>query len=346
MCSTTLAWASTFLLKQSEVVIYNLLQQVTDCGVKKPPPKKTQNLQKKNQIWTSQIYFRLMLFSWCVAQSRWKLWGFEQEDKLKVEVKTKEKKKRKWRNNPGLWTVVVFKDPSEVGGSGGLGVGSCQSQGGGEFKYRKRWGVSDWWRIANRLRLAGCSSCGTLSVCPPVSLRPAAPSSNNRHLNSAQDACVLVSHSFPQSLVLCWLCSCFPLRSGTPDDGRPRYELFLLPSTPLLSLLLSFVLFPGLKIPRYMLPFYFHWPSCFLFSYFNSFVFLFMTSFWGLIFHSHAAVCASPLTFIIATICHHSSFSHTASLDLSMLGCYTGGKQQFWGFFFFLPHPAHPSGLL
>lgn len=34
-----------------------------------------------------------------------------------------------------------------------------------------------------------------------------------------------MSHSFPQSLVLCWLCSCFPLRSGTLDDGRPRYEL-------------------------------------------------------------------------------------------------------------------------
>lgn len=31
--------------------------------------------------------------------------------------------------------------------------------------------------------------------------------------------------SFPWSLVLCWLCSCFPLRSGTPDDGRPRYGL-------------------------------------------------------------------------------------------------------------------------
>lgn len=31
--------------------------------------------------------------------------------------------------------------------------------------------------------------------------------------------------AFPWSLVLCWLCSCFPLRSGTPDDGRPRYEL-------------------------------------------------------------------------------------------------------------------------
>lgn len=30
---------------------------------------------------------------------------------------------------------------------------------------------------------------------------------------------------FPCSLVYCWLCSCFPSRSGAPDDGRPRYGL-------------------------------------------------------------------------------------------------------------------------
>lgn len=29
----------------------------------------------------------------------------------------------------------------------------------------------------------------------------------------------------PCSLVYCWLCSCFPSRSGAPDDGRPRYGL-------------------------------------------------------------------------------------------------------------------------
>lgn len=31
--------------------------------------------------------------------------------------------------------------------------------------------------------------------------------------------------AFPCSLVYCWLCSCFPSRSGAPDDGRPRYGL-------------------------------------------------------------------------------------------------------------------------
>lgn len=25
---------------------------------------------------------------------------------------------------------------------------------------------------------------------------------------------------------LCWLCSCLPLRSCAPDDGRPRYEFY------------------------------------------------------------------------------------------------------------------------
>lgn len=29
--------------------------------------------------------------------------------------------------------------------------------------------------------------------------------------------------TFPHALVLFWLCSYFPSRSGTPDDGRPRY---------------------------------------------------------------------------------------------------------------------------
>lgn len=33
------------------------------------------------------------------------------------------------------------------------------------------------------------------------------------------------SPAFPCSLVDCWLCSCFPSRSGAPDDGRPRYGL-------------------------------------------------------------------------------------------------------------------------
>lgn len=36
----------------------------------------------------------------------------------------------------------------------------------------------------------------------------------------------------PCSLVYCWLCSCFPSRSGAPDDGRPRYGLCSF-STPL-----------------------------------------------------------------------------------------------------------------
>lgn len=31
----------------------------------------------------------------------------------------------------------------------------------------------------------------------------------------------------PHNPLLCWLCSCLPLRSGTPDDWRPRYGLLL-----------------------------------------------------------------------------------------------------------------------
>ena len=62
-----------------------------------------------------------------------------------------------------------------------------------------------------------------------VSLRPTLSRSRRSRSSTdiccERDACETVSHSFPWSLVLCWLCSRFPLRSGTPDDGRPRYEL-------------------------------------------------------------------------------------------------------------------------
>lgn len=34
-------------------------------------------------------------------------------------------------------------------------------------------------------------------------------------------------HFTPHDPLLCWLCSCLPLRSGTPDDWRPRYGLLL-----------------------------------------------------------------------------------------------------------------------
>lgn len=84
----------------------------------------------------------------------------------------------------------------------------------------------------------------TLSVCPPLFLSvPLFPffqhSLSNTDICSERDACMSVSHSFPWSLVLFWLCSCFPLRSGTPDDGRPRYELHsFFPVIPPLSLLL------------------------------------------------------------------------------------------------------------
>lgn len=37
--------------------------------------------------------------------------------------------------------------------------------------------------------------------------------------------CLRDNPAFPCSLVYCWLCSCFPSRSGAPDDGRPRYGL-------------------------------------------------------------------------------------------------------------------------
>lgn len=37
--------------------------------------------------------------------------------------------------------------------------------------------------------------------------------------------CQCDNTTFPCSLVHCWLCSCFPSRSGAPDDGRPRYGL-------------------------------------------------------------------------------------------------------------------------
>lgn len=52
------------------------------------------------------------------------------------------------------------------------------------------------------------------------------------------------THNFtPHDPLLCWLCSCLPSRSGTPDDWRPRYGLLLLhfllssamPSSPISS---------------------------------------------------------------------------------------------------------------
>ena len=94
------------------------------------------------------------------------------------------------------------------------------------------WMMTSKWRMThcNQLWLTECSSCWPLSVHPPPSLRPTLPlsqsSPSTTDICSVGDACVSVSHSFPWSLVLFWLCSCFPLRSGTPDDGRPRYELY------------------------------------------------------------------------------------------------------------------------
>ncbi len=35
-------------------------------------------------------------------------------------------------------------------------------------------------------------------------------------------------NTFPWSRSLCWLCSCLPLRSCAPDDGRPRYGFHFL----------------------------------------------------------------------------------------------------------------------
>lgn len=80
----------------------------------------------------------------------------------------------------------------------------------------------------NLLRLTKCSSCWPclcILLFLSFPLFPYPHSSSNTDICTERDACVSVSHSFPWSLVLCWLCSCFPLRSGTPDDGRPRYEL-------------------------------------------------------------------------------------------------------------------------
>lgn len=45
--------------------------------------------------------------------------------------------------------------------------------------------------------------------------------------------CQCDKKSFPWSRSLCWLCSCLPLRSCAPDDGRPRYGFnFLLTFLP------------------------------------------------------------------------------------------------------------------
>lgn len=53
--------------------------------------------------------------------------------------------------------------------------------------------------------------------------------------------------TFPWSRSLCWLCSCLPLRSCAPDDGRPRYGFnflltFLPPSATPSSISLPFSL--------------------------------------------------------------------------------------------------------
>lgn len=44
-------------------------------------------------------------------------------------------------------------------------------------------------------------------------------------MSDTEDSCHRDNPAFPCSLVYCWLCSCFPSRSGAPDDGRPRYGL-------------------------------------------------------------------------------------------------------------------------
>lgn len=93
------------------------------------------------------------------------------------------------------------------------------------------WTLTSKWLMmhCNLLWLTECSSCSTLSVHPPPSLRPSLPYPSTPYSNTdiycVNDACMLMSHTFLQSLVLFWLCSCFPSRSGTLDDGRPRYDL-------------------------------------------------------------------------------------------------------------------------
>ena len=80
-----------------------------------------------------------------------------------------------------------------------------------------------------------CLNCSSVSLCPKA-FQPGVermlviclcdPDTSHRK----QDVCHWTFLSLWQpaslcSLVYCWLCSCFPSRSGAPDDGRPRYGL-------------------------------------------------------------------------------------------------------------------------
>lgn len=51
------------------------------------------------------------------------------------------------------------------------------------------------------------------------------PVSQENTMSVTEHFCHCDNPAFPCSRVDCWLCSCFPSRSGAPDDGRPRYGL-------------------------------------------------------------------------------------------------------------------------
>lgn len=79
-----------------------------------------------------------------------------------------------------------------------------------------------------------CLNCSSINLCPKA-FQPGVErtfwfaSVIQTHLignlSVTEHFCHCDSPAFPCSLVYCWLCSCFPSRSGAPDDGRPRYGL-------------------------------------------------------------------------------------------------------------------------
>lgn len=119
--------------------VWGYHQEFTAAGYRlwseKKQKKKVPSRKRISRIWTSQIYFRLMLFSWCVAQSRWKSEDFEREDMLKVEVKKQNK-----------LPLAVFKDPEGL--AWGLGGSLVNHRLLTNLNVRKRWRVSDWWGIS------------------------------------------------------------------------------------------------------------------------------------------------------------------------------------------------------
>ncbi len=73
-----------------------------------------------------------------------------------------------------------------------------------------------------------CTFMPTLSLTSwPQPLSPTPP--HIAGILRSDDARVSMwQNTFPWSRSLCWLCSCLPLRSCAPDDGRPRYGFHFL----------------------------------------------------------------------------------------------------------------------